>query len=123
METTIAYCGLKCDTCPIHLATLEPDRLQRQTMRESIAKLCSTQYGMNIQPEDITDCDGCRANSGRLFSGCLSCEIRECAIRKNIESCAFCSDYACTTLQEHFLNDPDAQTWLEEIRQVSKLRQ
>jgi hypothetical protein len=63
METMIAYCGLNCYTCPIHLATNEPDQIKQQKMRESIAELCTKQYGMNLQPEDITDCDGCRANA------------------------------------------------------------
>ena len=119
MEKMIAYCGLKCDTCPIHLATLEQDRSHQQTMRKSIVEKCSMHYGMNLQPEDITDCDGCRANTGRLFSGCLNCEIRKCAIEKNIESCAYCSDYACEILKKHFSLDPSAQTRLEEIRQAN----
>jgi hypothetical protein len=116
METMIAYCGLKCDTCPIHLATNEPDQIKQQKMRESIAELCTKQYGMNLQPEDITDCDGCSANTGKLFSGCWDCEIRKCAIQKHVESCAFCNDYACNILQEHFSHDPEAQIRLEDIR-------
>ena len=87
-------------------------------MRESIAEQCSKQYGMNMQPEDINDCDGCRANTGKIFSGCLNCDIRKCAIQKHIDNCAFCSDYACDSLKKHFLHDSGAQTRLEEIRQT-----
>ena len=123
METSIAFCGLNCETCPIHLATLEADKSHQQSMRESISELCSAQYGMRLQPEDITDCDGCRTNFGRLFSGCLSCEISKCAIHKNLESCAWCSDYACSILQKHFLLDPDAKVRLEEIRQAKNDKQ
>jgi hypothetical protein len=86
-------------------------------MRESIVELCSQQYGMNLRLEDITDCDGCRANDERLFSGCLNCEIRKCAGKKNIENCAYCNNYACEILKKHFLLDPGAKTRLEEIRQ------
>lgn len=121
METMIAYCGLTCDSCPIHLATLEQDKSRQQTMRGSIAEQCSKHYGMNLQPEDITDCDGCRANTGRLFSGCLNCEIRKCASQKNIENCAYCSDYACERLKEHFSHDPSAQIRLEEVRNANKI--
>ncbi len=121
MEKMIAYCGLLCDSCPIHLATLQKDKFLRQTMRASIAEQCSRQYGLNLQPEDITDCDGCRANTGRLFSGCLTCEIRKCAIRKNIESCAYCTDYPCKKLKKHFLLEPGAQKRLEELRQATGL--
>ena len=117
----IAYCGLACENCPIHLASLEQDKSRQQTTRESIAEQCSKHYGMNLQTEDITDCDGCRANTGRLFTGCLNCEIRKCANYKNIENCAYCNDYACEKLKKHFSLDPGAQTRLEEIRQIKKI--
>ncbi|MDP4292288.1 MAG: DUF3795 domain-containing protein [Bacteroidota bacterium] len=118
METTMAYCGLICESCPIHLATLEQDKSLQETMRISIAEQCFTFYGMNMRPEDITDCDGCKAPSGKLFSGCLSCGIRSCARQRNIENCAYCNDYFCERLSDHFLLDPEAQTRLEEIRQT-----
>lgn len=117
MESMIAYCGLECDSCPIHLATLELDKSLQQSMRELIAEQCSKLYGMNLKPEEITDCDGCLANSGRLFSGCLNCEIRRCAGQKNIGSCAYCSDYACEKLRQHFLLEPGAQARLQKIGQ------
>ena len=116
MGFMIAYCGLACESCMIHLATLELDQSQQQAMREVIAEQCSTIYGMNLQAKDITDCDGCRAKTGRLFSGCTQCNIRKCAISKNIDSCAFCVDYTCKELQEHFLLDPEASTRLETMR-------
>jgi hypothetical protein len=117
----IAYCGLACDRCPIHLATLEQDNSRRLKMRISIAEQCSEHYGMNLQPVDINDCDGCQADTGRLFSGCLNCGIKKCAGRKKIESCAYCMDYACARLNEHFLLDSNAQTRLEEIRNSNKI--
>ena len=116
MEPMIAYCGLRCDSCPIHLATLEQDKSRQQTMRKSIAEQCSKNYHMNLDPEEVTDCDGCRANTGKLFSGCLNCEIRKCAIERKIESCAYCFDYACELLKKHFSLDPSAKTRLEKIR-------
>jgi hypothetical protein len=122
METMIAYCGLRCDSYPIHLATLEKDLSCKQSMRESIAEQCFKHYGLVLQPGDISDCDGCRANRGRLFSGCLNCEIRKCAGHKNIESCAYCSDYVCDRLREHFSLDPGAKTRLEDIRYANKIK-
>jgi len=116
----IAYCGLNCNTCPIHLATIELDQMEQQTMRESIAELCTKQYGMNLRPEEITDCDGCCAKTGRLFSGCWDCEIRKCASQKHVESCAFCEDYlTCHILQEHFAHDPEAKMKLDDMRRKS----
>jgi hypothetical protein len=114
----IAFCGLNCRTCPIHLATLEPDHSRRHAMRIDIARICTEQYGMNLRPEDVSDCDGCRSFSGRLFSGCLDCEIRKCAIDRKLTSCAYCVDFTCPTLGRHFQLDPDARIRLEAARQA-----
>ncbi len=116
METTIAYCGLDCGGCPIHLATLKQDKSKQYAMRESIAKILSDNYGVHSQPEEIGDCDGCRSVSRVIYSGCLKCGIRECAIGKKLESCAFCNDYCCDKLINLFKLDPPAKTRLEEIR-------
>jgi len=120
MNNMIAYCGLTCDSCPIHLATLEQDNSRQYAMRISIVQLCSEKYGMNLQPEDITDCDGCRANTGRLFSGSWNCEIRKCASRRNLESCAYCPEYTCDILNEFLRREPDAQARLERIRNAKR---
>ena len=117
MDPMIAYCGLACNTCPIHLATLEPDPLKQQSMRASIAQTCVEQYGMNLRAQDISDCDGCRTGQ-RLFAGCASCEIRLCAIEQKLESCAFCRDYVCERLRKHFETDPAARTRLDALRDV-----
>ena len=71
MNEMIAYCGLDCNGCPIHSATLEQNQSRQQTLRKSIAEQCKTLYGMNLEAEDISDCGGCRAKTGRLFSGCV----------------------------------------------------
>ncbi len=116
----IAYCGLDCDTCPILLATLEQDKSRQQALRETIAKECTEHYNMNLRPEEINDCDGCKATTGRLFSGCLDCKIRKCAILKKVESCAFCSEYICKKLKVFLQNDPTVENRLEEIRTANK---
>ncbi len=116
MNSLIAYCGLDCATCPIHMATLEEDAARKQRMRIEIARLCSEQYGMHLSLQEITDCDGCVLPAGRLFSGCARCEIRACAIGRNCTSCAFCADYACGKLLNHFESDPHAKARLESLR-------
>jgi len=63
----IACCGLVCDSCRIHLATLEKDESKQRSMRIDIARICREQYGMNVAYEDITDCDGCRAPDDSVF--------------------------------------------------------
>ena len=112
----IAYCGLACDTCPIHLATLETDISRKAEMRLSIAKQLSKIYGTTPKPEIISDCDGCKINNGRLFTGCADCEIRKCAIMKKIINCAYCSDFACEKLEKHYTFDPDSRVRLQKIR-------
>jgi hypothetical protein len=114
----IAYCGLNCGTCPIHLATLEQDPYVRQTMRISISNICTEQYGMKLQPHEINDCDGCRANLERIFITCRNCQIRKCAQERKLDSCAYCADYACEQLLKIFGDDPGAQTRLEELRKT-----
>ena len=114
----IAYCGLTCDSCTIYLATLEQDKLSQQTMRKAIAEQCSRIYGIQLQADDQMDCDGCRTEAGRLFSGCLSCEIRECASLKKIKNCAYCGEFACVRLKKHSSIDPGAEANLEEIRKT-----
>ncbi len=116
MDPMIAYCGLNCQSCPIHLATLEPDSGKQQSMRVEIARLCKEQYGMDVTMRDVTDCDGCCAQAGRLFYGCAKCEIRKCAVGRELTSCAFCTDYACEKLLQHFQSDPSARMRLEAMR-------
>ena len=112
----IAYCGLTCDTCPILLATLETNISKQAEMRVQIAEQLARIYKTTSKPEIISDCDGCKINNGRLFTGCAHCEIRKCAILKNVINCAYCIDYPCEKLEKHYIWDPDSRDRLEEIR-------
>lgn len=117
METVGAYCGLACDTCPVHLATLEQDESLRYNMRRDIAEKCSTLYHRIFLPEEINNCDGCSSATGRLFRGCLNCGIRTCARERKLESCAWCPDFACEMLQAHLAVDASAKKRLPVIRE------
>jgi hypothetical protein len=114
----VAYCGLMCDGCPIYWATQETDPEKQAKMRTAIARLGQEQYDLTFRPEDISDCDGCRTENGRLFSGCKTCEIRDCARERNLKTCAHCDDYACEKLRKMFATDPGAKTHLEVIRSI-----
>jgi hypothetical protein len=114
----VAYCGLTCQGCPIYWATLEADPVNKQKMRVAIARLGQEHYGVVMQPEEITDCDGCKTENGRLYSGCSKCEIRACAIERKVETCAHCPDYACEKLQKSFAAEPSSKIKLEVIRSV-----
>jgi len=116
MTEPVAYCGLVCRTCPIYVATRQEDKEVQGKMRAEIVRLCHEQYGMQYQLEDITDCDGCRTEGGRLFAPSTMCRIRTCARQKGIENCAHCPDYACGWLEKIFVTDPAARTRLDERR-------
>ena len=116
MRERLAYCGLICQTCPIYLATRTKDGEEQARMRTDITRLLNEHYGMKYTPEDITDCDGCSREEGRLFSGCHNCFIRTCARKKSLENCAYCSEYACENLEALFASESGARKRLEEIR-------
>ena len=116
MDKMIAYCGLICHTCPIYLATRENDQTKKKRMRAEIAQQCAKLYGTEYKPEDINDCDGCRTESGRLFSGCKTCLIRSCEKNKGLENCACCSEYVCEQLIKLFAMEPEAKKRLDQIK-------
>ena len=100
MKTILAYCGLKCDSCPIFLTTFESDSSLQQSMRKSVAETINSLYGLNFNSEDITDCEGCKTNTIRIFKGCLNCAVRACAKSNKVENCAYCTDYPCEILKK-----------------------
>jgi hypothetical protein len=114
-EKMIAYCGITCSECPAFVATQKDD----DQLRAETAKKWSEMFKASIRPEDI-NCDGCMADSQRLFSQVPVCEIRKCARSKDIKSCAYCGDYPCAKLTELFAFMPEAKATLEEIRKKNK---
>ncbi|MHC4759678.1 MAG: DUF3795 domain-containing protein [Planctomycetota bacterium] len=106
--------GLICEKCPIYLATREQDKDKQYKMRTDIAQCVKKIYGEESRPEDIGDCDGCKAETGRLF--CTSCDIRNCAVQKGIENCAYCDNYPCELLEKLYTTDLDAKKRLDDIR-------
>jgi len=115
MKEVIAYCGLVCQGCPIYWVTREPVEAKKEKMKAEIVRICKEHYGYgeDFTIENVTDCDGCRTEGGRLFSGCEKCEIRKCARKRELENCAYCDEYACEKLQQFFVNDPSAESRLD----------
>lgn len=116
MSEMTAYCGLTCQTCPIYLATRQENKEERARMRTEIVKRCKEQYGIKYKLEDVTDCDGCQSEGERLFSASMNCPIRKCAREKELQNCAYCTEYACNKLEALFKTDPDAKARLDAIR-------
>jgi hypothetical protein len=116
MNETIGYCGLNCQTCQIYLATREKDEEKKYQMRAEIAQQIKEHYGQEYKPEDVSDCDGCKTEGGRLFSGSNNCYMRKCASQKHIENCAYCEEYPCEELEKLFTIDKDARKRLDAIK-------
>jgi hypothetical protein len=83
-------------------------------IRADIAEQIKKHYGQKTSPEDVGDCDGCKAETGRLF--CTDCQIRICAVEKGIANCAYCDDYPCQQLEKLFTTDVDARKRLDAVR-------
>ena len=104
MEKMIAYCGLDCTKCDAYIATLNND----QSLREKTAKLWSKLNNTQIFPEQI-NCQGCRAN-GVKTEFCQSiCAIRQCALKKGVDTCGECGSLKkCQTIKAIISNNPEA---------------
>lgn len=111
MEKIIAYCGLNCSECPAYIATQKNDYEEKAR----VAKEWSEMYKIEFKPEDLA-CNGCLATDGFHIPYCSTCEIRKCAIEKNVINCAYCSDYSCEKLEEFLKVAGEAKANLEEIR-------
>lgn len=116
MNEIMAYCGLFCHTCPIYLATREKDIEKKTQMKVEIAQQSNKLYGTKYKPEDIGDCDGCKAERGRLFESCQRCNIRKCAISNAVENCAYCNAYPCEKLEKIFAEEQNVRKRLDDIK-------
>ena len=116
MNNLISYCGIICRNCPIHTATRETDKIKKEELIYKIIYTCKALYGLDYKYEDINDCDGCKAKTGRLFIACQNCKIRECATNKGIAGCSYCPEYPCEALTEIFNIEPDTKRRLDLIR-------
>ena len=91
MTSLIAVCGLDCARCAAYRAT----RANDDRLRAATAVEWSSRYGVNVTPDEVV-CDGCRTG-GRKLGYCANiCELRKCAIRRGVETCAACTDHPCT---------------------------
>jgi hypothetical protein len=112
MLETGGYCGIDCDACPALAATREGD----EAALARIAAEWSKMYGAQIPPEAIP-CAGCFARPPAP-TGCHAheCPVRACAIKRGVDTCAECPDYACDQLAEFFGYAPEAKANLEARR-------
>lgn len=114
-EKIIAFCGIDCTACPAYIAHQTDD----DALRKKTAEDWSKAFGMDISVQAI-NCVGCLAPTGVKINYCQECEIRECAVEKQVENCAYCGDYVCDKLEKWFKNVPDAKARLDQIQESLK---
>ena len=105
MKKFIAYCGLDCEACEARLATINND----DKLRKKVAELWTELNGVDISPEMI-NCLGCRIDGVKTpYCECL-CPIRQCAIRKNCDTCGMCEAVkTCDKVGKILENNADAR--------------
>ena len=110
MNNMIACCGLDCERCEAHKATVNDDN----DLRRKVAKEWSELNNVTITPEMI-NCDGCRMD-GRKTPFCESmCPIRMCILRKGFGTCGECPEMeSCDKLKMVVSSNKEA---LERLRQ------
>ena len=105
MENRIAFCGLDCEQCDARRATVNDDR----ALREATAALWSQLNHTVILPDQI-DCLGCRAEGVKTIFCESLCSIRQCARKKDVETCCSCPEKKkCPVLDVIISNHPEAR--------------
>jgi hypothetical protein len=94
------------------MARRDDDRL----LRERTAAEWSAMYDAEIEPAQI-DCDGCLPGVEVHFAHCRDCDIRACALKRGLRSCADCAEYSCRMLEGFFGWVPEARETLDSLRE------
>ena len=87
MKKMIAYCGLDCEKCDAYIATIHND----DALREKTAKLWAELNNAPITAEMI-NCMGCRAEGAKTPYCESMCEVRQCAVKKGVDTCGGCAE-------------------------------
>jgi len=90
----VGACGLLCSECEAFLATQANDGAEI----EAIAAKWTAMYGAAIEPDGVW-CDGCMTTGGHKCRHTDDCEIRACAVRRELQTCADCTHYTCDRLE------------------------
>ena len=82
-------------------------------LRESVAKSWSELNGVEITPEMI-NCEGCRVDGVKTPFCDGLCEIRQCALTKQFETCGSCDELlSCAKVDMIIGNNKEARERLE----------
>lgn len=109
MNDYIAFCGLDCETCEARLATVNNDN----DLRRKVAEEWSTLNGVEITPEMI-NCSGCRISGVKTVYCDSLCPIRQCAMKKKVETCGDCPEMrSCEKVGAIIGNNSEARDRLD----------
>ena len=111
MEELISFCGIGCHECEAFEATQNDDNKKRI----KVAKQWSKQHNTTFARHEI-NCDGCKSQTGVLFKYSWTCDVRQCAVEKELENCAYCPEYPCEKLNPIFRVVPGAKARLDALR-------
>lgn len=96
----IAPCGIYCGACNDYIAYTTGDE---EAMKKAVSEVSKAQK-RNVAPEEIK-CLGCWGEIHTEYSACITCEIRNCAEKKGLLTCAFCDSFPCTPLNHRIRNN------------------
>lgn len=108
----LAYCGIYCELCSFKAAWEEQSVKHLEAVPFKLSKV--TQEGQIDL--SVFNCECCKG-----YCICGPCHIKDCASRKEIQSCADCNEFPCEHI-EHFANDgmPHHRTAIKNLKSIRK---
>lgn len=102
MTELFSKCGATCSRCPAFRGNARSYEAQQR---------CSDGWhkylGVRLHP-DRCYCDGCQTpdeDQPNLVIGKYGCNIRKCAVKNGVVTCAHCSGYPCLAMRQQFSFD------------------
>jgi hypothetical protein len=102
MTELFSKCGATCSRCPAYRENISSYE-DRQRCSDGWQKY----LGVRLHP-DRCYCDGCQTPDDEqptLVIGKYGCNIRKCAVKNGVETCAHCSGYPCLAVRTQFSFD------------------
>lgn len=90
MVEMLGYCGFLCDICPAYRKNIKSD-----ADKVKLSNKWFLYFGFKVPPEKGS-CVGCKNEGYHPDEGC---PVRPCAMKKNVENCAYCDDFGCDNLK------------------------
>lgn len=84
MDKNIGFCGYDCSQCAA--------RSENNDTRQKLVEAWHKVFGHENYTAENVFCVGCRKEGHHADS---SCEVRPCALEKQVDSCAECAEFPC----------------------------